>query len=150
MFPKKKQRVKNVAPEKKVILNSKKERRTKDVNMAFFFFYPFSCTAHHKKFTKIYFIWYNIYVIKEETKMTLEEKYKMYQKKKAEREKERNTLEAEMKTYQKQYEEKKNALLEEYGMDSIEEVRAKIAAEREELEKEKKKKEAELDKYLAE
>lgn len=55
-----------------------------------------------------------------------------------------------MKTYQKQYEEKKNALLEEYGMDSIEEVRAKIAAEREELEKEKKKKEAELDKYLAE
>lgn len=142
--------MKNVAPEKKVILNSKKERRTKDVNMAFFFFYPFSCTAHHKKFTKIYFIWYNIYVIKEETKMTLEEKYKMYQKKKAEREKERNTLEAEMKTYQKQYEEKKNALLEEYGMDSIEEVRAKIAAEREELEKEKKKKEAELDKYLAE
>ena len=82
--------------------------------------------------------------------MTLEEKYKMYQKKKEEREKERNTLEAEMKTYQKQYEEKKNALLEEYGMDSIEEVRAKIAAEREELEKEKKKKEAELDKYLAE
>lgn len=118
--------------------------------MTFFFFYPFSCTAHHKKFTRIYFIWYNIYVIKEETKMTLEEKYKMYQKKKAEREKERNTLEAEMKTYQKQYEEKKNALLEEYGMDSIEEVRAKIAAEREELEKEKKKKEAELDKYLAE
>ena len=82
--------------------------------------------------------------------MTLEEKYKMYQKKKAEREKERNTLEAEMKTYQKQYEEKKNELLEEYGMDSMEEVRGKIAAEREELEKEKKKKEAELDKYLAE
>lgn len=82
--------------------------------------------------------------------MTLEEKYKMYQKKKAEREKERNTLEAEMKAYQKQYEEKKNALLAEYGMDSIEEVRAKIVAEREELEKEKKEKEAELDKYLAE
>ena len=81
--------------------------------------------------------------------MSLEDKYKLYVKKKEQAEKRRNQLEAEMKAYEKQYAEKKQALLDEFGLDSIDAVKAKIAADREALKKEKAEKEAELDKYLA-
>lgn len=81
--------------------------------------------------------------------MTLEEKYKAYIKKQKEAEQKRTQLQAELDAYTKQYEEKKKAILDEFGMDDIEDVKTKIKEERAALEKEKAEKEAELDKYLA-
>lgn len=81
--------------------------------------------------------------------MTLEEKYKAYIKKQKEAEQRRTQLQAELDAYTKQYEEKKKAILNEFGMDDIEDVKTKIKEERAALEKEKAEKEAELDKYLA-
>lgn len=81
--------------------------------------------------------------------MTLEEKYKAYIKKQKEAEQRRTQLQAELDAYTKQYEEKKKAILNEFGMDDIEDVKIKIKEERAALEKEKAEKEAELDKYLA-
>lgn len=81
--------------------------------------------------------------------MTLEEKYKAYIKKQKEAEQRRTQLQAELDAYTKQYEEKKKAILDEFGMDDIEDVKTKIKEERAALEKEKAEKEAELDKYLA-
>lgn len=80
--------------------------------------------------------------------MTLEEKYKAYIKKQKEAEQRRTQLQAELDAYTKQYEEKKKAILDEFGMDDIEDVKTKIKEERAALEKEKAEKEAELDKYL--
>lgn len=81
--------------------------------------------------------------------MTLEEKYKAYIKKQKEAEQKRTQLQAELDAYTKQYEEKKKAILDEFKMDDIEDVKTKIKEERAALEKEKAEKEAELDKYLA-
>lgn len=81
--------------------------------------------------------------------MTLEEKYKAYIKKQKEAEQRRTQLQAELDAYTKQYEEKKKAILDEFGMEDIEDVKTKIKKERAALEKEKAEKEAELDKYLA-
>lgn len=81
--------------------------------------------------------------------MTLEEKYKAYIRKQKEAEQRRNKLQAELDAYTKQYEEKKKAILDEFGMDDIEDVKTKIKEERAALENEKAEKEAELDRYLA-